>query len=192
MTQGLTGQSNHRANFWCSQIICSVSQSRLTNLYSILSGFSCELAGETAFRCVYPKHYFINNFNLIRYEDKHLFSLAALSLMVAATLTSCEDILGHWERPTAVTPSGGDAPTPAFDPLATTLELNCYEDMFNGCTALTTAWVKAGFKNSGNECTSMFYNVVSGTLYTGDKSSWEAGGAAASARGGLTPADWTE
>lgn len=148
---------------------------------------------------------------------KHLFSLAALSLMVAATLTSCEDILGHWERPTAVTPSGGDAPTPAFDPLATTLtkgcyclmfgncssleeapklpattlELNCYEDMFNGCTALTTAWVKAGFKNSGNECTSMFYNVVSGTLYTGDKSSWEAGGAA-SARGGLTPADWTE
>ena len=38
---------------------------------------------------------------------KNLFSLAALSLMAAATLTSCEDILGEWSRPTpaAVTPS---------------------------------------------------------------------------------------
>ena len=38
---------------------------------------------------------------------KQLLSLAALSLMAAATLTSCEDILGEWSRPTpaAVTPS---------------------------------------------------------------------------------------
>lgn len=36
---------------------------------------------------------------------KHLFSLAALSLMAAATLTSCEDILGHWEKPTSITPT---------------------------------------------------------------------------------------
>ena len=38
---------------------------------------------------------------------KNLFSLAALSLMAAATLTSCEDILGEWSRPTpaVVTPS---------------------------------------------------------------------------------------
>ena len=36
---------------------------------------------------------------------KHLFSLAALSLMAAASLTSCEDILGHWEKPTSITPT---------------------------------------------------------------------------------------
>lgn len=36
---------------------------------------------------------------------KHLFSLAALSLMAAATFTSCEDILGHWEKPTSITPT---------------------------------------------------------------------------------------
>ena len=42
---------------------------------------------------------------------KHLFSLAALSLMAAATLTSCEDILGHWERPGTVTPTPSEAET---------------------------------------------------------------------------------
>ena len=31
---------------------------------------------------------------------KNLFFLAALGLTASATLTSCEDILGHWERPT--------------------------------------------------------------------------------------------
>lgn len=36
---------------------------------------------------------------------KHLFSLAALSLMASATFTSCEDILGHWEKPTSITPT---------------------------------------------------------------------------------------
>ena len=38
---------------------------------------------------------------------KNLFLLAALGLMASATLTSCEDILGEWSRPTptAVTPS---------------------------------------------------------------------------------------
>jgi len=38
---------------------------------------------------------------------KKLFLWAALSLTAAATLTSCEDVLGHWERPTgaAVTPA---------------------------------------------------------------------------------------
>ncbi len=38
---------------------------------------------------------------------KNLFLLAALGLMASATLTSCDDILGEWSRPTpaAVTPS---------------------------------------------------------------------------------------
>ena len=30
---------------------------------------------------------------------KNLFLLAALGLMASATLTSCEDVLGHWEKP---------------------------------------------------------------------------------------------
>ena len=42
---------------------------------------------------------------------KNFFSLAALSLMAAATLTSCEDILGHWERPGTVTPTPSEAET---------------------------------------------------------------------------------
>ena len=43
---------------------------------------------------------------------KKLLFLAAFGLTVSATLTSCEDILGHWEKPTpaAVTPSGSDTP----------------------------------------------------------------------------------
>ena len=36
---------------------------------------------------------------------KNLFFLAALGLTASATLTSCEDILGHWEKPTPVTPT---------------------------------------------------------------------------------------
>ena len=38
---------------------------------------------------------------------KKLLFLAALGLTATAMLTSCEDILGHWEKPTpaAVTPS---------------------------------------------------------------------------------------
>ena len=31
---------------------------------------------------------------------KKFFSMAAIGLTAAATLTSCEDVLGHWERPT--------------------------------------------------------------------------------------------
>ena len=42
---------------------------------------------------------------------KKIFLLAALGLTATATLTSCEDVLGHWERPTgAVTPSGSETP----------------------------------------------------------------------------------
>lgn len=40
---------------------------------------------------------------------KNLFLLAALGLMASATLTSCEDILGHWEKPTPVTPTPSDS-----------------------------------------------------------------------------------
>ena len=38
---------------------------------------------------------------------KNFFSMAAIGLTAVATLTSCEDVLGHWERPTgpAVTPA---------------------------------------------------------------------------------------
>lgn len=44
---------------------------------------------------------------------KNLFLLAALGLMASATLTSCEDVLGHWEKPTPnpiTPPSGGETP----------------------------------------------------------------------------------
>ena len=52
---------------------------------------------------------------------KQLLSLAALSLMAAATLTSCEDILGEWSRPTpaAVTPSS--EPSESSEPSTTTV-----------------------------------------------------------------------
>ena len=46
-------------------------------------------------------------------KTKQILSLAALSLMAAATLTSCEDILGHWERPGAVTPTPSGSETPS-------------------------------------------------------------------------------
>ncbi len=36
---------------------------------------------------------------------KKLLFLAALGLTATATFTSCEDILGHWEKPTPVTPT---------------------------------------------------------------------------------------
>ena len=41
---------------------------------------------------------------------KQLFLMAAIGLMATATFTSCEDILGEWDKPTpaTVTPSGGD------------------------------------------------------------------------------------
>ena len=47
---------------------------------------------------------------------------------LSMSLTSCEDILGHWERPTAVpdstpTPAPDPAPTPASEDLATPLTL---------------------------------------------------------------------
>ena len=44
---------------------------------------------------------------------KNLFLLAALGLMASATLTSCEDVLGHWEKPSPnpiTPPSGGETP----------------------------------------------------------------------------------
>ena len=42
---------------------------------------------------------------------KQFILLAALGLTATAMLTSCEDILGHWEKPTPATP--GTTPTPA-------------------------------------------------------------------------------
>ena len=36
---------------------------------------------------------------------KQFILLAAFGLTASATLTSCEDILGHWEKPTPVTPT---------------------------------------------------------------------------------------
>lgn len=36
---------------------------------------------------------------------RHILMMAALSLTAAASLTSCEDILGHWEKPTPVAPT---------------------------------------------------------------------------------------
>ena len=41
---------------------------------------------------------------------KNLFLLAALGLMASATLTSCEDVLGHWEKPSPnpITPTVDD------------------------------------------------------------------------------------
>ena len=52
---------------------------------------------------------------------KQFFLMAALGLMATTTLTSCEDILGEWDKPTPtnVTPSGGDddgGSTPATIP----------------------------------------------------------------------------
>ena len=41
---------------------------------------------------------------------KQLFLMATIGLMATATFTSCEDILGEWDRPTPtnVTPIGGE------------------------------------------------------------------------------------
>ena len=36
---------------------------------------------------------------------KKVFLWAALGLTATATLTSCEDILGHWEKPTPAVPA---------------------------------------------------------------------------------------
>lgn len=36
---------------------------------------------------------------------RHILMMAALNLTAAASLTSCEDILGHWEKPTPVAPT---------------------------------------------------------------------------------------
>ena len=38
-------------------------------------------------------------------KTKHYLLLAAFGLMATATLTSCEDILGHWEKPTPASES---------------------------------------------------------------------------------------
>ena len=43
---------------------------------------------------------------------KQFFLLAAFGLTATATFTSCEDILGHWEKPTPVTPTPTPTPTP--------------------------------------------------------------------------------
>ncbi len=47
---------------------------------------------------------------------KQFILLAALGLTASATLTSCEDILGHWEKPTPVTPtpSGSEESVPGL------------------------------------------------------------------------------
>ena len=36
---------------------------------------------------------------------KQLFLMAAIGLMATATFTSCEDILGEWDRPTPQVPT---------------------------------------------------------------------------------------
>ena len=51
---------------------------------------------------------------------KRLFFWAAMAVAAVGSLTSCEDILGHWERPTAAVPTpsdgGGNDPTPTPTP----------------------------------------------------------------------------
>ena len=52
---------------------------------------------------------------------KHFFLMVAIGLMATAMFTSCEDILGHWERPTYNTGGGGDdggSSTPAVYTMA--------------------------------------------------------------------------
>lgn len=50
---------------------------------------------------------------------------------------------------------------------ATTLVYQCYYHMFDGCTSLTKAYVKANFTLGNLECTSMFTSCsASGDLYT--------------------------
>ena len=44
---------------------------------------------------------------------KKLLFLTVLGLTASATFTSCEDILGHWEKPTPVTPTPSDSETPS-------------------------------------------------------------------------------
>lgn len=59
---------------------------------------------------------------------KTFSKLLTLAVLAMTSLTSCEDILGHWERPTAATdstptPAPDPAPTPASEELATPLTL---------------------------------------------------------------------
>lgn len=59
---------------------------------------------------------------------KTFSKLLTLAVLAMTSLTSCEDILGHWERPTAATdstptPAPDPAPTPATEDLATPLTL---------------------------------------------------------------------
>lgn len=59
---------------------------------------------------------------------KTFSKLLTLAVLAMTSLTSCEDILGHWERPTAATdstptPTPDPTPTPASEDLATLLTL---------------------------------------------------------------------
>lgn len=59
---------------------------------------------------------------------KTFSKLLTLAVLAMTSLTSCEDILGHWERPTAATdstptPTPDPTPTPASEDLATPLTL---------------------------------------------------------------------
>lgn len=59
---------------------------------------------------------------------KTFSKLLTLAVLAMTSLTSCEDILGHWERPTAATdstptPTPDPTPTPASEELATPLTL---------------------------------------------------------------------
>ena len=73
---------------------------------------------------------------------------------------------------------------------------NCYMSMFEGCSSLTNAYVKAAYKNGvENECLDMFKNCTAAgaKLHTkdGNQSDWNTALAAMSAN--LTAvADWTD
>lgn len=59
---------------------------------------------------------------------KTFSKLLTLAVLAMTSLTSCEDILGHWERPTAATdstptPTPDPTPTPSSEDLATPLTL---------------------------------------------------------------------
>ena len=60
---------------------------------------------------------------------------------------------------------------------ATWLETYCYYSMFSGCTSLTSAYVKAAYINVTAECDGMFggCTATGATLHTtsGNKASWE-------------------
>jgi hypothetical protein len=57
---------------------------------------------------------------------------------------------------------------------AETLTYYCYYCMFNGCTVLNEAWVKADYSVANNECSSMFTGAAAtGTIHSKTGSNWD-------------------